>query len=451
MKRRLLFFISVFFMLAAVVSAKEITVKVADICQAQGNSISSRKDCNIKEGTVIIFKCSKWWPEPVKIFKNGVKVAEWSGRNYSSTYQWTAKKNARIKWAKYGRTNPYIYISDSDASTDTSVICEIGDSGEDSQACKDLIAKAQREIDELPYDESKSLSENKAAVDAILAKLDKDLAAQRQKDAQERMAALESAFDSYKANRATFLDGLIDSGSSQTCKSLVADAKAEIASMIYDLSKPLEANKDDVDAKVSKCQNDITTQIDIENREKEAKYSSEYSAYKMKRASDCELLSKDGDSDKCQKAIDKAKSDIYALAYKRDRSLDSNKADVDYIYTNLSSDLQNIRKAEADAIQLAANKLTFESFRSAMLKAIEPTEEDDDAESQKLINKAMTDIKNIKYDESLTLNQNKAVVEDVITPLSSQLASLRMKNAVKKMAANKEAFEKYKKSIKLGR
>ena len=37
-------------------------------------------------------------------------------------------------------------------------------------------------------------------------------------------------------------------------------------------------------------------------------------------------------------------------------------------------------------------------------------------------------------------------VEDVIAPLSTRLVSLRMKNAAKKMAANKAAFEDYKKS-----
>ena len=68
----------------------------------------------------------------------------------------------------------------------------------DSQACQDLISTAKTAIDNLAYDESKSLDQNKAAVDAILKKLETDLAAQREADAaqkalQESLAALKKS------------------------------------------------------------------------------------------------------------------------------------------------------------------------------------------------------------------------------------------------------------------
>ena len=53
----------------------------------------------------------------------------------------------------------------------------------DSAACRRLILNAKNAITALTYDESKTPDENKAAVDAILAKLDTDLAAQREADA----------------------------------------------------------------------------------------------------------------------------------------------------------------------------------------------------------------------------------------------------------------------------
>ena len=53
----------------------------------------------------------------------------------------------------------------------------------DSEACQQLIAAAKAAIDALTYDESKTLDENKTAVDAIVNKLKEDLAAQREKDA----------------------------------------------------------------------------------------------------------------------------------------------------------------------------------------------------------------------------------------------------------------------------
>jgi vacuolar-type H+-ATPase subunit H len=288
-------------------------------------------------------------------------------------------------------------------------------------------------------------------VDAILAKLDRDLADQRLKEARERMVELESSFDSYKANRKSYLDAVLDAGASTTCKTIVSDAKARIESVSYASNKTFAENRDVIDAIVHNCEDDVADQVEAENREREAKYADEYNAYKIKRASDCEDLGKDGDNDACLNAIAKAKSDIMALTYRRAASLQSNKDDVDDIYSDLSSSLNRIRKAEADAVQLAANKLTFDSYRSAMVKAVEDmvTEDDDDSESKQLISNAMNDIKNMKYDEAKTLNQNKTAVEDVIAPLSTQLVSLRMKNAAKKLAANKAAFEDYKKSIRL--
>ena len=52
----------------------------------------------------------------------------------------------------------------------------------DSEACLQLIEAAKAAIDSLPYDENKTLDENKAAVDAIIEQLKSDLAAQRQAD-----------------------------------------------------------------------------------------------------------------------------------------------------------------------------------------------------------------------------------------------------------------------------
>ena len=49
----------------------------------------------------------------------------------------------------------------------------------DSEASQQLIANAKSAIDALNYDESKTLDENKAAVDAIISQLKDDLAAQR--------------------------------------------------------------------------------------------------------------------------------------------------------------------------------------------------------------------------------------------------------------------------------
>jgi hypothetical protein len=55
---------------------------------------------------------------------------------------------------------------------------------DDSDASKKLIDEAKKDIDNLDYDNAKSLDENKEAVDAILTQLAEDLEAQRAIDAQ---------------------------------------------------------------------------------------------------------------------------------------------------------------------------------------------------------------------------------------------------------------------------
>ena len=56
---------------------------------------------------------------------------------------------------------------------------------DDSKACEKIIADAKSAISALSYDTSKSLDENKALVDAIIAKLETDLATQRAYDASK--------------------------------------------------------------------------------------------------------------------------------------------------------------------------------------------------------------------------------------------------------------------------
>ena len=67
---------------------------------------------------------------------------------------------------------------------------------DDSDEAKTLIDDAKEAIDKLTYDTTKTLDENKAAVDAVITKLDSDLAAQRAVDAvSAKINALPEASD----------------------------------------------------------------------------------------------------------------------------------------------------------------------------------------------------------------------------------------------------------------
>ena len=114
----------------------------------------------------------------------------------------------------------------------------------DSAACQGLIANAKAEINALAFDASKSLAENKAAVDtekeAVKAILAQGLAMQR---AEEALAADKAAFETYKADKAAALDALAQSGDSAAGQALIANAKAAITGLAFDEAKSLDENK----------------------------------------------------------------------------------------------------------------------------------------------------------------------------------------------------------------
>lgn len=65
----------------------------------------------------------------------------------------------------------------------------------DSEASQQLIANAKAAIEALAYDDTKTLDENKAAVDAIIEKLKEDLAAQRTQDTATTVEAISAKYD----------------------------------------------------------------------------------------------------------------------------------------------------------------------------------------------------------------------------------------------------------------
>ena len=120
----------------------------------------------------------------------------------------------------------------------------------DSEACAKLITDAKAAIGALEYDTTKSLAENKVRVDAIIKKLDTDLAAQRALD----------GFASYKTEQQTAADGKAAEGDSEACAKLITDAKAAIGALEYDATKSLAENKALVDAIISKLDTDLAAQ-----------------------------------------------------------------------------------------------------------------------------------------------------------------------------------------------
>ena len=112
----------------------------------------------------------------------------------------------------------------------------------DSTACTALVEAAKEAVDAVTYDESKTLDENKDAVDnaAALTQLASALAEQRAAEADDP----KEAFEEYRATLLTLAEALRRDGDSEAVTALIDDAVAALTGFGYDEEKTLAENED---------------------------------------------------------------------------------------------------------------------------------------------------------------------------------------------------------------
>ena len=132
----------------------------------------------------------------------------------------------------------------------------------DSDESKAFITEAVGKINALEYDEDKTLDENKAAVDDLVAQLEEDLLAQR---AAEALAANKAVFENYKDEaRGNFV---AEDGDSDESKDFITKAVNKINALEYDEVKTLDENKAAVDEIVTDYSSKLAAQRAEDNAE----------------------------------------------------------------------------------------------------------------------------------------------------------------------------------------
>ena len=149
-----------------------------------------------------------------------------------------------------------------------------------------------------------------------------------------------------------------------------------------------------------------------------------FNAYKAEKAAELDVLAEAGDSTACQSLIANAKAEINALAFDTSKSLDENKATVDTekgaIETILSQSLAMQRAEEA----LATDKEAFEVYKAEKAAALDSlAEAGDSATSQALIAGAKAAVTGFVFDESKSLDENKAIVDAKATAVTAKLTA----------------------------
>ena len=308
----------------------------------------------------------------------------------------------------------------------------------DSEASQQIIAEAVAAIEALEYDEEKTLDENKAAVDEVVAPVAEALEAQR---AAEALAADKAAFDEFKAEQIAAVEALAAEGDSEASQQIIAEAVAAIEALEYDEEKTLDENKAAVDELVAPVAEALEAQRAAEAL---AADKAAFDEFKAEQIAAVEALAAEGDSEASQQIIAEAVAAIEALEYDEAKTLEENKAAVAEVVAPVEEALEAQRTADAAAAaeQLAADKAAFDTYKAEQTAAVEALAEEGDSEaSQQIIANAVAAIEALEYDEEKTLDENKAAVDAAVAPVAEALAEQRAADeAAAKAAANEAAY-----------
>ncbi len=167
----------------------------------------------------------------------------------------------------------------------------------------------------------------------------------------EKLAANKAAFDKEKVEQMAAIDALAKDDDSETCKAMIADAKAAIEAMKYDETKTLDANKEQLQPIVDKLKADLEKQRALEALQKSKENLTETVAQAQKYYDDIKNNTDYAD-------VSTALQDAVKSAEEILNKTDATKEELDAANEALNSELQ---KAKDEVAKIEAAKLLEES------------------------------------------------------------------------------------------
>ena len=213
----------------------------------------------------------------------------------------------------------------------------------DSEEAQAIIAAAVEAIEALEYDEEKTLEENEAAADEIVAPVAEALDAQR---AADQLAADKAAFEAYKAEQTAALEALAEEGDSEEAQAIIAAAVEAIEALEYDEEKTLEENEAAVEELVAPVAEALDAQRAADQL---AADKAAFEEFKAEQIAAVEALAEEDDSEATQAIIAEAIAAIEALEYDEEKTLEENMAEISGAvdFDELKEALEAQREADA--------------------------------------------------------------------------------------------------------
>ncbi len=297
---------------------------------------------------------------------------------------------------------------------------------DDNPVSKALVELFEKAIGMAEYDETKSLEENEAMVDAALKVLADSLEKQRLIDEEVRKA---EEFEAYKKEAIDAASAMLNENDSIVSKSLAEIAKFAVAVTEYDPEKTPDENKAVIDASLEALSAALDKQRELE------KNIAEFEEYKASALDAADALLNEDDTVVSKALVEIVKAGISAIPYDPEDTPENNRAVVDETLEALKEAVETQRLAEKD-------KVEYGKYKASVLEAADALiNEDDSVASKTLVKIVKAAIAVTPYDDEKTLEENKAILDEALEALKEALENQR------ELEKNIADFEEYKASV----
>ena len=282
-----------------------------------------------------------------------------------------------------------------------------------SEKIREIVANGVNAISSYEYDKTLTVHENSKALDELLTQLKKKVEDQLAKEAQ--LAADKATFATYKQEQAEIVSALSAEGDTEDVLAIIQAGKTKLDDLVYDEAKTLDENKSEVNKIVEKTRSDV-----------EAQRTSEQTAYAEHRTqviTEANSLATEGCSEKVREIVAAGVNTISNYEYNKSKTVHENSEALDKLLVQLKKDVKEQLEKEA---QLAADKAAFSDYKQEQAEVMNQLVLENDPDTIKvLVAETKDSLMALTYDEQLSLDENKAEVDSMVTQLQAEVDKLR--------------------------
>ena len=282
-----------------------------------------------------------------------------------------------------------------------------------SEKVREIVAAGVKTLTDYEYDKTLTVHENSKALDELLTQLKKKVEDQLAKEAQ--LAADKATFATYKQEQAEIVSALSAVGDTEDVLAIIQAGKTKLDGLVYDEAKTLDENKSEVSKIVEKTRNDVEVQRTSEQ--------TAYAEHRTQVITEAKSLAAEGCSEKIREIVANGVNAISSYEYNKSKTVHENTEALDKLLVQLKKDVEEQLEKEA---QLAADKAAFADYKQEQAEVMDQLVLENDPDTIKvLVAETKDSLMALAYDEQLSLDENKAEVDSMVTLLQAEVDKLR--------------------------